>query len=181
MDYLFVYINDNWYLKISSVNELINYYKSKGIMDKWTKEYINLVNSKEFCNGTKHCNEIGMAIGMLGVREGLTPFEATNTLIQEIFNNQLELLLQGYDLYINAKGGYFMDKEKPYIQWYRKNTIDFPYFTKDQIRIKRFPMGTHYYAYIGNMQVYDGDINKWDSYKAAFDYATKYLTQKENT
>lgn len=179
MDYLFVYANDSWYLKISSADELINYWKTKNVSDKWAKAYTNLVNSKEFCNGIQHCDEMAMTIGIFGAKEGLTSFEATCTLLQKNFHNQLELLLQGYDLYINSKGGYFMDKGKQYTQWYRRKILEFPCFTKDQIRIKRFPMGTHYYAYIDDMQVCYGDINKWNSYEEAFKYATKYLTQKE--
>ena len=47
----------------------------------------------------------------------------------------------------------------------------FPDFKIDQIKIESFPGGKHFYAYIDNMPVRDGDTIKWDTYKEAYDYA----------
>ena len=38
-------------------------------------------------------------------------------------------------------------------------------------------MGEHYYAYIGNMQVRDGDILKWNTYEEAYSKALEYISQ----
>lgn len=46
---------------------------------------------------------------------------------------------------------------------------------KNDIRIKKFPYGNHYYAYIGDMQVKDGNIIKWNTYEDAHRAALSVL------
>jgi hypothetical protein len=60
----------------------------------------------------------------------------------------------------------------------RRANIDFPKYHEQDIHIARFPDGQHYYAYIGDMQVRDGDILKWDTYDEAFAQAQKYIYRK---
>ena len=39
-------------------------------------------------------------------------------------------------------------------------------------------MGNHYYAYIDDVQVRDGDKLKWDSYDEAYSYASSLVNNK---
>ena len=57
--------------------------------------------------------------------------------------------------------------------------IIFPDFKRHQIRVKSFPGGDHFYAYIGDMQVRDGDILKWDTYDEAYNQALSILDENE--
>ena len=36
-------------------------------------------------------------------------------------------------------------------------------------------MGTHWYAYLGDMQIRDNDKLKWDSYEEAYEYAQQFI------
>ena len=80
---------------------------------------------------------------------------------------------------INSVGGYYRyyptDKEYAFV---RRKELIFPDFKKDDIRIKQFPGGEHYYAYIGDMQVRDGNTLKWDSYQDAYEMALSLLEEK---
>ena len=48
-------------------------------------------------------------------------------------------------------------------------------FKESDIRIKQFQGGEHYYAYVGDMQVRDGENFKWNSYKEAYDKALEVI------
>ena len=69
-------------------------------------------------------------------------------------------------VYFNRVGG------KPFsvnhVQFCRRKNLVFPDFKESDIRIKKQTGGTHYYAYIGDMQVRDGDILKWNTFDEAY-------------
>lgn len=48
-----------------------------------------------------------------------------------------------------------------------KKTADIPSFKREEIRVKQFKGGQHWYAYIGDMQIRDGDQLKWNAQEAA--------------
>ena len=77
-------------------------------------------------------------------------------------------------MYFNPNGGWHYDKKKAYIQWYDSDKLIWPDFKENQIKIERFPAGEHYYAYVGNMQVRDGDTLKWNTYEEAYEHAKQY-------
>ena len=64
------------------------------------------------------------------------------------------------------------------IGFVRKKELVFPSYYDTDIRIKRFPDGEHYYAYIGDAQVRDGDIVKWDTYDEAYEQALRYSSSR---
>lgn len=177
IEYLFVFKNGGWWLKISSINELFDYHEKTDV--RWESAFSNLIHSKEFFrDGNEHCNALALAIGMYGSRNKINALDATVAIKSQVLSTQLDLLLKGYDIYINSSGGYHMEKGKNYKQWYRKKKLIFPNFKKDELKIKKFPMGTHWYAYIGDMQLRDGDTVKWDKYEDAYNYAQQFM--KEN-
>ena len=57
----------------------------------------------------------------------------------------------------------------------RRKELVFPNFKRDEIRIKKFPNGEHYYAYIDDMQVRDGDTLKWNTYEEAYNQALSMI------
>ena len=71
--------------------------------------------------------------------------------------------------FINQNGG--CNSIIEYNDWCRKNDLVWPDFTKDDIRVKQFPGGDHWYAYIGSMEVHNGDTlrfwSKDDAWNAA--------------
>ena len=50
---------------------------------------------------------------------------------------------------------------------YRK-FLEFPHFTEDDIVIKSFNDGTHSYARLGDLEVREGDVVKWDTFDEAY-------------
>lgn len=188
-EYIFVFKENGWWLKISSINELMNYHDKTDA--RWSDAFENLIHSKEFSvlnsdrtisRGNEHANTLATAIGFYGSRKRLSPITATAEMRSNIIETQINMLLKGYTIYINEKGGWhFTDekKQKDYTEFYRKKDMIFPSFTKDQLRIKQFPMGTHWYAYLGDMQLYNKDQMKWNTYKEAYDYAQQFLNQQK--
>ena len=53
-------------------------------------------------------------------------------------------------------------------QFCRRKSLVFPDFKKSDIRIQKYDCGSHYYAFVGDMQVRDGDRLKWNTYEEAY-------------
>ena len=60
-------------------------------------------------------------------------------------------------------------------QYLRRDKLVYPNFKRHDIRITKFPMGEHYYAHIGDLELKNGDQIKWNSYQEAFEFASKYI------
>jgi len=57
-----------------------------------------------------------------------------------------------------------------------RDSLVFPEFTKDDIKVTKWPNGKHWYAKIGNEDVVNEDGNmKWNTYKRAYAMAEKFL------
>ena len=53
------------------------------------------------------------------------------------------------------------------VQFCRRKELVFPNFKREDIRLKQFNDGRHWYAYVGDMQLRDGDCLKWNTREAA--------------
>ncbi len=60
-------------------------------------------------------------------------------------------------------------------QFCRRKSLVFPNFKKSDIRIRKYDYGSHYYAFVGDMQVRDGDKLKWNTYEEAYLNAEKLV------
>lgn len=175
MDYVFVFKDDGWWLKINSAEQLFNYHdKTESV---WSSEFYNLITSKEYGSGMNHATPIAATIGLYGANRKMTPIEATMDFRGTVIGNQLDALLKYGEIYINRKGGYHFKYEgdKLYTQFIRRKELIFPDFKKDEIRVKQFPGGEHFYAYIDDLEVRDGDIIKWNTYEEAYNMALSIL------
>ena len=178
VEYVFVHKNGAWWLKINTVEELFNYHDKTE--SKWSKTFSNLIDSVEFGRGKTHADATAYAVGFYGSNKHMGPIEAIQSFRSNIIDDQLQALLNYGEIYINQKGGYhFKYNEKDtYDQWVRRKELVFPDFKKDEIKIERFPGGTHFYAYVGDMQIRDGDILKWDTYEEAYKKAEAVINKK---
>ena len=181
-EYIFVWMNGGWWLKIDKVNKLFDYYDKTDA--KWSDAFSNLISSKEFTrHGLYHADNLAFAIGFYGSNRNMNPIQATMDFRQTVFMNQLNALLEYGEIYINEKGGYNFktSEKKPYDKFVRRTDFVFPDFKKSDIRVKRFQGGTHFYAYVGDMEVKDGDTIKWFTYEEAYNKALELVTNvKEN-
>lgn len=175
MEYTFVWKNNGWWLKISSPEELFNYWDKKDNI--WSQTLFNMINSKEFGNGEKHADFLTCCVGTYGENRGLSMIRAVSDFAGEVKAQQLEFLLKYGALYFNENGGYHFDtvKKKTYTHFVKKDRLRFPYYEKKDIRIEKFPRGTHFYAYVGDLQIKDGDTLKWDTYKEAYNKALEVV------
>ena len=167
MEYTFVLMNkgtDNqhWCLKVTNINTFADYIEKidNRIMTNGFNDYI-------FNN---HPGNLGYLIGGLVDKYKIRPLDAAQYIQVQKIHDIIDLIEQGYEIYINKNGGYCFG-HNDYTDWCHKKEMIFPDFKIDQIKIESFPGGKHFYAYIDNMPVRDGDTIKWDTYKEAYDYA----------
>lgn len=198
MEYLFVWnIEGGWYLKIDSTEKLADYYehilptryegafelywllsKEKEredsvmghIMKKPLKERIELMQGKDF-------NLMYAAIMKAeNSKTNMTFLDGIRALNLEMGESDLQYLREYGAVFFNSAGGKTFDiKSKNFCR--RKNLV-FPQHEEKDIRIKQFEGGAHYYAYIGDIQVRDGDVVKYGTYEEAYNKACEFVTEK---
>lgn len=186
MKYRFVF-KDGWWLKISTTEELQKYYDEVD-SNRMAKAFENLIHSKEFFSKSdkdeddksykSHATRLAYVIGLHAENNHMSAIRSTLDLQERKFLAQAEQLINGYNIYINRNGGWHFGKND-YVQWRDSDVLVFPDFKKDQIKIERFPGGKHFYAYIDDMQVRDGDTLKWDTYEEAYKQAEKYVSKEK--
>lgn len=174
MEYTFVLkdkgtANQGWWLKISKLSELEEYIGNVG--SKIVAR--GLCNYLEYKSGREHLNELGAAIRMLALHNNTDVYKSAFDIQSSVIRSQVDALSNGEVIYINSAGGWHAGGE--YSDFVHKETLIFPDFTKDNIRVKKFDGGRHYYAYVGNVQVRDGDVLKWNTFDEAYKQALKYV------
>lgn len=71
--------------------------------------------------------------------------------------------------FINRNGG--CNSIIEYDDFCHRDDLVWPDFTLNDIRLKQYPDGIHWYAYIGNMEVHNGDTLRFGSRKDAYNAA----------
>ena len=163
-----------WYLEISTPEQLLDYHQVTDT--RWGNVVLKYLNSKECGNGTEHLDTLSLAVVLSAENRKQSIIEGVLHFKQRVIIDQLDWLHKEGKIFINPKGGYcFPDKRTQTIQHVYRDKLLFPCFTENDIRIKRFPMGEHFYAYIGDVELHDGDIRKWNSREEARAFAKQYV------
>lgn len=177
--------NQGWWLKINSIEELIEYLKEIN-PTRFGKVFENFVYGKDYNDFKRHKSDVHAphmdeaqttyacvmyaAKNHLNILQGIEGFEAM------VATEQLEKIEKYGAIFINSVGGYHADYDGPHTyDFIRCDKLVFPDFKSSDIRIKQFPGGEHFYAYIGNTQVRDGDTLKWSTYDEAYNHALAYI------
>lgn len=163
--------NQGWWLKISSVGEYFDYKYALGFDDPLVQGVYDYATQIGHHN---HLDYLPTCLYIMAQNRGISIIEAANLLGIESSHVQLDLLDKGYNLYFNRVGGWHYGKND-FTQWIDKEELVFPNFKKNEIKIKQFIDGTHFYAYIDNMQVRDGDTLKWNTYEEAYNKALQVI------
>ena len=96
-----------------------------------------------------------------------------------VLSDQLRCLLNGKKLVINKNGGYFPISSD---QKYEIIEINNDNYSENDIKIKKWWGGLHYYAKVGNVDVVDDFGNvKWNSEKEAKEIALKFMQDLNST
>lgn len=177
-EYLFVYGNGGWWLKLTNVDQLTDYHKKvdgdrygeaflmylhqghpNDILEKLTlHERIEKMNDIHF-------RRLQAAVIQAEMGEG-TILDGFRWLNLEVGMKELSDIKKYGAVYVNRVGGSTAELE--YTQFCRRKELVFPDFKISDIRIKKFNGGNHYYAYIGDMQVRNGHLQKWNTYEEAY-------------
>lgn len=174
MEWLFVY-DGGWWLKITDVQQLTEYHKRTDakryegalMMYKDGKRPENMSLEERIrasIEGNRSFMLMQAAIIQAQNMEG-TFLDGIRGLNMEIGMKELKDIREYGAVYINPVGGSTFSVD--YTQFCRRKELIFPNFRKEDIRVKQFRGGSHWYAYIGDMQVRNGEELKWNTKEAA--------------
>lgn len=187
MEYLFIFDTESkgWWLKIDSVEKLADYHEKAGAgrFDKAMEMYLHEGHPYDILEKLSPEERIKkmqdkdfkrlQAAVMQAEKGDRTILDGFRCLNLEIGMGQMKALEQYGVIYINCVGGYTFGLQ--YTQFCHRKNLVFPNFNKSDIRIKQFEGGEHYYAYVGDMQIRDGDILKWYSREEAYSKALELI------
>lgn len=177
MEYTFVLkdkgtINQGWWLKISSLSQLEDYIGKVGSL----KVARGIFNAKGYYDKKEHADTLAQLIIQKATLDNTSIVDAGLNIQASSISSQIDALQSG-PIYINAYGGWHSGGG--YSDWLHRDKPIFPDFGKEQIRVKKFDGGSHYYAYIGDLQIRDGEVLKWNTYSEAYNQALKYVKDEE--
>ena len=171
----------DWQLRIDSEEQLVEYYTKNKMFENDRKHFHKLLKD----NGESSYNVVAHSVfgGMVKniSKEYDLSFDEAYELIKNIqFSSMLNILRKTGVIYINRVGGFHTEREnQDTTRFVHREKLEWPRYYSDDIRIKKFDDGTHYYAYIGDAQVRDtGGILKWDTEEEARKAAKKYQYSK---
>lgn len=189
MKYLFVFSEGGWWLKIDSVEKLIDYHEKIGgekfgdallmymehghpskileALENDPAKRIEMMMSWDF----KYLQAAVMLAEQGNGKRNI--FDGFRCLNMESGMSELKVLREYGAVYINPAGGHTFSLE--YTQFCHRKELVFPDFKESDIRVKKFQGGSHYYAFIGDMQVRNGDQMKWNTHEAAYQMARSIL------
>lgn len=187
MEYIFIYDEESrgWWLKIDSAEKLADYHEKTGT-DRYGEalsmylheghpyEILKKLSPAERIEKMQDINFKRLMCAIMQAEKGnCTIIDGFRRLNLEIGIGQMRALEKYGVIYINRAGGYTFDLD--YRQFCRRKEPVFPDFKESDIRIRRFDGGKHFYAYIGDMQVRNGNTLKWDSFHEAYQRAVSVI------
>lgn len=178
MSYTFVYNKkDGWWLKISSLRELMIYWET--YTDLFEKSLEKLPKTKEFGCGMEHADTIDTMIGFYARSHKITFEEAKTDLLCYIKKEQYKALNENGFIFINRKHGWnAVDRETE--QFVHRRNLVFPDVKNGKIKIEKFPLGNHYYVFVDDIQLRNGDTLKWNTPEEAKEFVDNFIKENRN-
>ena len=176
-----------WYLKISSIEEYMNYHEKIGSND----DYKTFDNLKKAAEGKAHYQGASYLLNEFILprkakeknKNSFTFVELVNEISEFKSGSKIKSLLKYGTIYINCVGGYcFPTDDSEELEIIEKDEPVFPNYTKDNINVIKWPGGSHFYCKIGNIDVTDQYGNqKWNTRSAAYEEGLKFLKEYNKT
>ena len=167
----------DWQLRIDSEEQLVEYYVENEILDNDREHFHRLIkyNGESSYNKVSH-SVFGGAVERISKEYGFSYDDAYEYLKDVQLFSMLNVLKKTGAIYINRYGGFHGErKDMDMTRFVHREDLEWPRYSFDDIRIKKFDDGTHYYAYIGDAQVRDENgALKWDTEEDARKAAEKY-------
>ena len=182
-----------WMLKITTVEELKDYYK-KVELGMWQEGYNQFLHCKDglikdrfehFTNNRalalmyRH-KKVSAQMERGDIPKDNRPaiFLFAEWIDDMGFNTKLKNLLRCGVLYINAAGGFNMgSKDWKEVRTITKSKYIWPGNENIKPSIKKWPNGTHYYAKIGGVDVVVDGEQKWDTREEAQEAIDRFLSE----
>lgn len=173
--YCFIFDGKQWYLEISTLQTLNDYMDMVWNIRKEDLLYDlkRLIEDK----GAHPTSDIISVCHTLSKAKGTDLWTEFQHLKEKQHRAMSGMVLHDITLYVNPAGGYTASLEKLEAR-YPSDNMRWPVLSENDIRIRKWPEGTHYYAYIGPVQVKDGGRLKWESESDARFAAMRYVTKK---
>lgn len=174
MSYTFICTPEKeWWLKITKIEDLLDYWNE--VFNPRLKQALDTIReTKEFGRSMQHADIFQLLIGMTANGEHTSWDESYEKIIYDTRIAQYQSLLNNNAVYINKKFGW-NSEEKVTVQFIHKSNFEFPIMEKDRLKIKQFPMGNHYYAFIDGVQLRKDENLKFNSYDEAYNFAQQYI------
>ena len=163
---------DNWLLECNTADVLEEHHTKifssiieDGIKDVFTYE-------QEVRHLKTH---YGSAIDALSKIKEDSYFNTFIELEHKIVTSKLNALLKYGHILLRENGSYTIySDDDEIIETMISNELAYPNYTLDDIRLKQWQGGNHWYAYIGNLHVTMNGKNKWNTQKYARQMAEEY-------
>lgn len=177
--YTFKKVDNQWWFVCDSVDKLLEY-EDKTYHSLFRK-YINAIRQG------KVEENVYLLAELLAMDENSTTFQGLNEYIQQSELEKIACIESGKAIWLNEDGGWNCGlPQEQVLAEMRKKMLLFPTYFEQDIRIKRFmgeAKGTHFYAYIGNVEVCEfingQKIIKWDTYEEAYERALRYCYRED--
>ena len=168
--------SEGWWLNINSQESLDNYFSEKNVID-FDKEHFEKLDKAGSDDRTKITHTEFGHLAKIIMKDYNVNHDFAYNIIKDLQrNSMLKIMNEGNQLLVNRRGGFRIKyKKEKALSFVRRNKLEFPRYFSEDIRIKKFPDGKHWYAYVGDMQVRDGDILKWNSYDEALQIAENFI------
>lgn len=184
-EFIFVHSNGGWWLKLTDVDQVAYYHKNTmpTKLGNAFELYLRHGHPLDMFENTPLEDRIALynnpdfkmlqAACIMAEKAGSSIYEGFQLLSVELGMTKFQVLKDYGAVYINRVGGHTFSLE--YDNFCCMKKLVWPDFTESDIRIKKFEGGSHYYAFVGNVEVRKGDSVKWNTYKRAHEAALELI------
>ena len=117
--------------------------------------------------------------GFKVLNQGLLQSQAKDEILCDIKKEQYKALNEKGAIFINQKHGWnSVDRETE--QFVHRRNLVFPDVKNGKIKIERYPLGNHYYVFIDDIQLRNGDKLKWNTPEEAKEFVENFIKEVNN-
>jgi hypothetical protein len=179
-------ICEGWFLLLDTIESFNDFLDKRS--NSLVKSYFNLKANASRTEPYRYKNGDHMNIGDEYTISNLLWLDNSRKTVMDDCRC-MDKLLSGYqNVFLNyghvivnsVNGCRAMDESFEILEERLSNELVFPVTSEKDIKISKWPNGTHYYAKIGNQDVVDDKGNvKWNTVEQAKKEAVKYLRKKK--
>lgn len=191
MKWKFIHNGTSWWLRIETAEQLSEYIRLTD-SKRFGENMLNIANRAQMgkLDDTHNVSQMAGSIQTLWQYSGEPLDVVTGKVMIACHNTYWKLLRESGFIHINPVGGCNAFATDIKAVEYRDKLV-FPHYTEKDIRIRTWeweekkngvnrPSGYkyHWYAYLGDLQLKDGDVEKWNTREEAFAFAKTFLERE---